>query len=264
MSLMFCPLFSGSSGNAVLAGTENTKVLIDAGLAGTTIEAALLSIGENMREIKAILITHEHIDHIKGVGILSRKYNIPVFANSATWNAMAPKIGVIQEKNICVYDESDFYIDDLDIEVIRTPHDAAMSVGYRINMMNKSVAVMTDLGHYTKKIIASLKKTDIVLLEANHDITMLRNSRYPRHLVMRIAGDKGHLSNEAAGEAAIELVTNGVKGILLGHLSEENNEEALAYDTVHQKLAAAGVCVGRDVALGLAFRKKTTGVFNIK
>ena len=264
MSLMFCPLFSGSSGNAVLAGTEDTRVLIDAGLAGSTIETALLSIGESMKNIKAILVTHEHSDHIKGVGILSRKYDIPVFANSGTWQAMASKIGVIQEKNICVFEENDFYIDDLGIETIRTPHDAAMPVGYRINYKNKSVAVMTDLGHYTKKIIAFLKSTDIVLLESNHDIELLRTSRYPKALITRIAGDKGHLSNDSAGEAAIELVCSGVKGILLGHLSEENNEEELAYNTVCQMLSSAGIRVGRDMALGLAFRKKTTGVFNIK
>lgn len=264
MSLIFCPLFSGSSGNAVLVGAGNAKVLIDAGLSGTTIESALLSLGESMREVKAILITHEHIDHIKGVGILSRKYDIPVFANAATWRAMSSKVGVIKDKNICVFEESDFYIDDLGVETIKTPHDAAMSVGYRVTYRDKSVAVMTDLGHYTKKIISFLKNTEIVLLESNHDLEMLRTSRYPKTLIKRIASEKGHLSNDSAGDAAVELVQNGVKGILLGHLSEENNDEEVAYNTVAEKLSLSGIKVGKDMALGMAFRKRTTGVFNIK
>lgn len=166
--------------------------------------------------------------------------------------------------NICVFTDSDFYIEDLLIEAIRTPHDAAMSVGYRITRGNRSVAVMTDLGHCPRKIIAHLRNTDIVLLESNHDIGMLNSSRYPRALKKRIAGDNGHLSNEAAGEAAVELIKCGVKGILLGHLSEENNYEDLAYNVVHQKLTAANIKVGKDMALGMAFRKKTAGVFHIK
>jgi len=264
MSLMFSPLFSGSSGNAVLVGANGTHILIDAGLSGSVIENALLGIGEYMNGIRGILITHEHIDHIKGVGILSRKYNIPVFANQATWDAMMPKIGGIKEKNICVYPEPFFYIDDLCIEAIRTPHDAAMPVGYRICYSNNSVAVMTDLGHCTKKIVAHLKNTDIVLLESNHDLDMLNASRYPKALKKRIAGDHGHLSNADAGTAAVDLIQCGVKGILLGHLSEENNSEELAYGEVAGKLAAANIKVGRDMALGMAFRRKNAGVFHVK
>jgi len=264
MSLAFSPLFSGSSGNAVFVGAKDVGVLIDTGLSGSVVESALSCIGEEARNIKAILITHEHIDHIKGAGILSRKYDIPIFANQATWDAMRPKIGEIKEKNICVYTDTDFYIEDLCIEAIRTPHDAAMSVGYRVCYKNKSVAVMTDLGHCTKKIISHLQNTDIVLLESNHDIGMLNSSRYPRALKKRILGDNGHLSNDAAGCAAVELIKNGVKGILLGHLSEENNHEELAYNVVYQKLTAANIKVGRDMALGMAFRKKTAGIFHVK
>jgi phosphoribosyl 1,2-cyclic phosphodiesterase len=264
MSLAFSPLFSGSSGNAVYVGANGVSILIDAGLSGSVVENALLGIGEDAKSIKAILITHEHVDHIKGVGILSRKYDIPIFANQATWDAMLPKIGEIREKNICVFTDPFFYIEDLLVEAIRTPHDAAMSVGYRVSYKTKSVAVMTDLGHCPGKIIAHLKDTDIVLLESNHDIGMLNSSRYPRALKKRIAGDHGHLSNEAAGEAAVALIKSGVKGILLGHLSEENNYEELAYNVVHQKLTAANIKVGRDMALGMAFRKKTAGVFHVK
>lgn len=263
MSLMFSPLFSGSSGNAALAGAGKTRILIDAGLSGSAIEAALINIGENICDIKAILITHEHIDHIRGAGVLSRKYDIPVFANIRTWQAMHEKIGEIREKNTCVFSEKDFYIDDLNIEIIKTPHDAAEPSGFKISFRNKSVAVLTDLGHYTRIMTMQLKSTDIVLLEANHDVNMLESSRYPRELKKRIAGVRGHLSNEAAGDAAVELIKNGVKGILLGHLSEENNYEELAYNSVLSKLKNAGIKAGRDMALGLAFRKKNAGVFNV-
>lgn len=244
-------------------GTEKTKLLIDAGVTGKMIEEALASIGENIRALNAILVTHEHIDHIKSVGALSRKYDIPVFANAPTWEAMHAKVGEVSLKNTCVIADSDFYVRDMCVEAYDIPHDAAKPCGYRVSAGSQSVAVLTDLGHYEKSMTDMLSGTDMVLLEANHDIHMVETSRYPASLKRRILGRRGHLSNEAAAQAALELVKHGVQGIVLGHLSKENNYEHLAYQAVADKLASAGVDLSADVMLALAYREKISGMYYI-
>lgn len=264
MALSLAPLFSGSSGNAIFVCSERTKILVDAGLSGKRIEEALASIGENIREIKGILITHEHTDHIQGAGILSRKFNIPIYATEPTWLAGSGKLGNVHTRFTRIISKTAFYIDDLLIEPYAIPHDAADPVGYCISRGPRKVAVATDLGHFSKQIEYRLHACDLVVLEANHDTQMLSAGRYPYELKQRIRSSHGHLSNEEAADAAVKLAAAGVSSILLGHLSKENNFEQLAYRTVTDALLAQGITPGHDISLGLAFRDKVTGVFQIK
>lgn len=264
MALSLTPLFSGSSGNSILVNSEQSKILIDAGVSGKRMEQALVSIGESIQDIKGILLTHEHSDHIQGAGVLSRKHDIPIYATELTWQACENKLGNVQTKNTRVISKTDFYIDDLLIEPFETPHDAIDSVGYCVSRGNKKIGIATDLGHFSKTVEYRLHSCDLVLLEANHDVEMLIAGRYPYYLKQRIKSRHGHLSNEDAGEAAVRLAAAGVTSILLGHLSQENNVEQLAFRTVTDALLSSGVTPGRDFNLGLAFRDRVTGVFHVK
>lgn len=264
MALSLTPLFSGSSGNAILVSSERSKILIDAGVSGKRMEEALHGIGETIDDIKGILITHEHSDHIQGAGILSRRHNIPVFANTLTWEACGDKLGNVRSALVRVIGKDPFYIDDLLIEPFEISHDAADPVGYCVAAGHSKLAVATDLGYFPQAVEYRLHACDLVLLEANHDLEMLSAGRYPYELKVRIKSRRGHLSNDDAADAAVKLACAGVSSILLGHLSKENNSEHLAFRTVTDALMAQGLTPGQDVNLGLAFRDRVTGRFHIR
>lgn len=252
--MIFCSLFSGSSGNSIFIATKNTKILIDAGLPGKTIEKALCDIGQDVNMLDAIFVTHEHIDHTKGVGVLSRKYNIPVYANEPTWNAMESIIGKVSEHNIkCIADKY-VTIKDIDVQNYRTSHDAACSVGYSIYEGRKKACIATDLGYFSDDVKHSITDADILLLESNHDVEMLKVGPYPYSLKMRILSNIGHLSNDACGNAIISILNDKHKRIVLGHLSKTNNYPDLAYQTVINILNENKVKLNKDVTLTLAKR----------
>lgn len=233
--MRFCSIASGSSGNCTYVGTEETHMLVDAGISGKRIEAGLNSLDLTARDLDGILITHEHSDHISGLGVMARKYEIPVYATKGTIEAMisSGKIGKVPEGIFReIKEDAPFLIKDLRINAFSIPHDAAQPVGYRLENGEKSVGIATDLGKYTEYIIEHLKNLDALLLEANHDIRMLEVGRYPYYLKQRILGDRGHLSNENAGRLLCELLHDNLKAVFLGHLSKENNYEELAYETV--------------------------------
>lgn len=254
MELKFCSLFSGSSGNALYARGGNTHILIDAGMSGTKIVKELEQIGVSPADLSAILITHEHADHIAGVGVLSRRFNLPIYANEATWEAMRPKLGTIYAANERVFESgTDFYIDDMNVLPFRTPHDAAESVGYSLTAGQCKLTIATDLGAVKESWLRHAERSDILLLESNHDVDMLKSGRYPYELKRRILGKHGHLSNDDAGKAAVELVRRGVRTLILGHLSGENNFPELAYRSVACALEEAGVRP-EEVRLSVASR----------
>ncbi len=264
MHLQLCPLFSGSSGNCVYIGTEETKILIDAGMSGVKIKNELAQIGVKIEEIKGILVTHEHADHIKSVGILSRKYHIPVWANAGTWNAMSGKIGNVDPECRIVFETGvDFYIGELDIRPFATPHDAAESVGYAVTSGNKKVAVATDIGCIKNSWLNETEESDVLMLESNHDPNMLAAGSYPYELKRRIAGKYGHLSNDDAGKAAVELVKRGVHVIILSHLSHENNYPELAYQCVDYALREAQIIPGSDMILDIAKRDSHGELYSV-
>lgn len=235
--MKLCSIASGSSGNCSYIGTESTGILVDAGISGKKIEQGLSSIGADINNIKGLLITHEHSDHIKGVGVLARKYQIPIYATAETVNAMlrSSSIGRIPEGLFqFVKPDESFYIDDIEVKPFSTSHDAANPVCYTFTRENQKIGYATDLGKYDQYIVNHLEKSDILFIEANHDVNMLMVGSYPYYLKQRILGDHGHLSNDLSAQLICELLHDGLKNIILAHLSKENNFEALAYETIAQ------------------------------
>ena len=262
MQLQFCPLFSGSSGNAIYVGTDKTKILIDAGLSGAKITAEMAKIGLTPCDLTAILVTHEHADHINGVGVLSRRYHLPIYASTGTWAAMSAKLGAIDAPCRVLFEAGeDFSIGDLYIRPFPIPHDAADPVGYAVSAAGAKVAVATDIGVVRESWLRELEGADVLLLEANHDVDTLKAGRYPYELKRRILSNRGHLSNDDAGAAAAEMVRRGVRVIVLGHLSGENNFPELAYASVACVLEQAGIRPGRDVMLSVARRDGHSELF---
>jgi len=252
----FCSLFSGSSGNCIFVSDEKTRILIDVGLSGVRIIEALNSIGESPSDISAILITHEHSDHTKGVGILSRKFNIPIYANNGTWGGMRRELGKLNPDNIKVFDTNiEFMVGDIGVKPFTIPHDAAEPVGYSFHIGNKKVTSATDIGHMNNTLLGELKNSDLLLLESNHDIEMLKVGPYPYYLKQRILSNHGHLCNEMAGKVVSYLAEQGTKRFVLGHLSKENNFPELAYQTSLNALVEKGIEVGREVTLEVASRE---------
>ncbi|HIT89461.1 MAG TPA: MBL fold metallo-hydrolase [Candidatus Merdenecus merdavium] len=230
-----CSITSGSSGNCIYIGSEKDSILVDVGISGKRVEQGLNKIDMTTKDIQGILITHEHSDHIKGVGVLARKYEIPIYGTKGTISAMkeSSSLGKIPDDLFreIKADES-FQINDLNIQPFAISHDAAEPVAYRVEHQGNAVAIATDLGTYDDYIIEHLKNLDVLLLEANHDINMLQVGSYPYYLKQRILGNRGHLSNDTAGRLLCEILHDDLKEVILGHLSKDNNYEALAYETV--------------------------------
>ena len=233
----FCSLYSGSSGNSLFIETKNTKLLVDAGVSSKKIETALNDINVDPKSLDGILITHEHTDHVQGLGTLSKKFDLPVFVNQETLNAMPKQRDKISDKNIKTFKVSDkFEIGDLKIKPFSIPHDAANPCGFNIWKDNKKISIATDIGHMTNPILKSLEESLFIMLEANYDPEILRCSSYPFTLKSRIAGPIGHLPNEMAGKTISHLLKSGLKNAMLGHLSKESNFPELAYQTVVDEL----------------------------
>ena len=265
MELLFSPLFSGSSGNSIYVGCDGEGILVDAGVSCARILKELDLIGVSPSSLKAILITHEHTDHIAGAGILSRKLDLPIFATEGTWSGMADKIGPVAQKNIRIVDtRQDFYIGKINILPFSTPHDASEPCGYSFETGSVKASVATDIGCIREGWLNAVAGSDLVLLESNYDPGMLKAGKYPYALKKRILGTKGHLSNEDAGVAGAKLVERNVRNIILGHLSKENNFPELAMETVRLALTEAGAKIGMDVNLSIARREGFSGLFSLK
>lgn len=233
----FCSLYSGSSGNSLFIETKNTKLLVDAGVSSKKIETALNDINIDPKSLDGVLITHEHTDHVQGLGTLSKKFDLPVFVNQETLDAMPKQRDKISDKNIKTFKISDkFEIGDLKIKPFSIPHDAANPCGFSIWKDNKKISIATDIGHMTNPILKSLEESLFIMLEANYDPEILRCSSYPFTLKSRIAGPIGHLPNEMAGKTISHLLKSGLKNAMLGHLSKESNFPELAYQTVVDEL----------------------------
>jgi phosphoribosyl 1,2-cyclic phosphodiesterase len=253
--IKFCSLYSGSSGNSLFISSGDTRLLVEAGLSGKKIIEALCSIGEKASEIDAILVSHEHSDHIRGAGILSRKFNLPIYASQGTWKAMEKMIGPVLERNKMIFSSyKPFQIGDITVTPFPIPHDANEPVGYSFCASGKKVTVATDIGHISMDLLNNFANSDLLLLESNHDVEMLKIGPYPWPLKKRIASEQGHLSNEAAGEVVAYLAQKGTKRFLLGHLSKENNFPELAYQTVCNALYEKCLEAGTDVAVDVALR----------
>ena len=230
---------SGSSGNCIYVGSDNTHLLVDAGLSGKKIEEGLNSLDLTTSDLTGILVTHEHVDHIAGLGVIARRYGIPMYATRGTIAGIknTSSVGNIPYELFHEIDtDKSFSINDLSINPIRISHDANEPCAYRINGDNSAVGICTDLGVYNDYIVDSFKGVNALLIEANHDVNMLQVGRYPYPLKQRILGDRGHLSNESCGKLLCNLLHDDLKTIMLGHLSEENNLAELAFETVRLEI----------------------------
>lgn len=261
--LKFCSLYSGSSGNCLYVESKGSKILIDAGTSCKKICEGLASIDSSIEKIDAILVTHEHSDHVQSLGMISKKYNIPVYANTETWNSMEKQKEKISLENIKFFkNDKDFLLNDLIIHPFSTPHDAANPCGFNIHNGKKKLSIATDLGHMDNNILSELQESSFILLEANYDPEILKISKYPFHLKSRIAGPNGHLSNETAGKTISALMKNNLKEVMLGHLSKENNFPELAYQTVAEELMQSNSDIN-NIKLSVANRYSPTKIITV-
>ncbi|MBC2714212.1 MAG: MBL fold metallo-hydrolase [Desulfobacteraceae bacterium] len=232
--MQICMLASGSRGNSIYISNGDTSVLIDAGLSGIEIERRMKSRNLNVKNIDAIIVSHEHSDHIQGVGILARRYNLPVYISSETFNTAAKQLGSIKHINnfSC---GTEFAIKHLNIRPFSISHDASDPAGFTIGCNGQKIGIATDLGIATAMVRQHLKNCCCLILEANHDVPMLEDGPYPWPVKQRVKGRSGHLSNESSRELLMDVMHDQMSHVILAHLSETNNtpEKALRVVTEH-------------------------------
>lgn len=260
----FCSLYSGSTGNCLLVQTDETKILIDAGVSQKKIVDALASFNVGLSDINAILVTHEHSDHVLNLGSISKKYNIPVYCNEKTLNAMPTQKEKISDENKKIFTSNkSFTVNNIEIYPFSIPHDAADPCGFNIFYDNKKISIATDIGHIDNNLFSNLKDSNFLLLEANYDPDILKYSKYPFQLKQRILSPIGHLSNESAGKTISELCSNNtLKKALLGHLSKENNFPELALKTVYDELESKNI-YKENISIDIANRNYPSKLIEI-
>lgn len=247
-------LASGSSGNAALVSCGRTHILLDAGISARRITSGLKTLGVAPEELAAILVTHEHHDHISALPVLTKKLRVPILATGPTCRQICHKVpfvdNLVQEQEAGTGME----LGELWVESFPTPHDAMGSVGYSISGAGSRLVLATDLGYVTPEIARVVKGCGLLLCEANHDEDWVRSGPYPYYLKQRVLGDRGHLSNEAGAELAATAVSAGTRTVVLAHLSAENNTPAHARQVVARRLSTLGCDLERDVTLSVAPR----------
>ena len=265
--MRLCSIASGSSGNCIYVGTDATHILVDVGISGKKAETGLNTLGLTCRDNDGIFITHEHIDHISGLGVLARKYGIPIFATKGTIAAIkqTKSVGTIDEDLFqTISAEEKLTVKDMTLNPMQISHDAAEPVAYRISHGKKKLAIITDLGTYNDYTVECLKGMDALFLEANHDVNMLQVGPYPYYLKQRILGNRGHLSNELSGRLLSELLHDKMQAVVLGHLSKENNLPELAYETVRLEITMAeNEYKATDFPISVANRSEVSSLIHI-
>ena len=263
--MKFYSIASGSSGNCIYVASERTRLLVDVGISKKRIEETLSMIEVSPQSLDGIFITHEHSDHIKGLGVMMRKYRLPVFATPGTIEQILKcrSLGEIDSELLQpITRDEQVIVGDISVLPVRTSHDAAEPVAYRFTCEGKRVAVLTDLGTYDEHIVATMQNLDGILIEANHDVRMLQVGSYPYYLKQRILGDQGHLSNEVSGQLLCELIHDNMKMIMLGHLSQENNLEELAFETIRQEIECSAREHGcRELCIDVAKRNDPSRLY---
>ncbi|MBO5670039.1 MAG: MBL fold metallo-hydrolase [Clostridia bacterium] len=251
--MRYCSLFSGSSGNSTYVATSQGGVLVDVGVSAKRIVQSLEEREIDPRSIKAVLITHEHTDHVAGLRVLCKRFGWPVLASKGTLDALAQN-GVVHEgqRLYALTEDAPISIGELRVTPFYTPHDSRSSMGFRFDSADRSMAVATDMGYMMPTVMEHLRGCQLVHIESNHDPDMLRNGTYPYSLQKRILGDFGHLSNDACAAVLPQLVRDGTTRLVLAHLSEQNNTPPLAYRTAEHALNERGIAVGRDCLLSVA------------
>lgn len=247
-----CTLASSSSGNSVLVSRGNTHILIDAGISLARIRKSLASLDLSPDDLSGVLVTHDHSDHIKGIEMLHKYHGTYVYATERVGRVVERVCRVIPERIVSIDRQNPFEVGEMGVTAFKTPHDATESVGYTIVSGGKKLFFATDLGCVTQEVMEAARGAELVVLEANHDVELLRCGPYPPHLKRRVLSDRGHLSNTVSGRFTAELVSGGARRVILAHLSKENNTPRLAYDTVCRFLEKAGVTASDGVSLSVA------------
>lgn len=264
--MRMCSIASGSSGNCIYVGSDHTHLLVDAGISKKRIEAGLKELDIKGEELDGILVTHEHSDHIQGLGVFSRKYGIPIYATSGTIEGIKGYSGLGKMPEGLLHPigiDRKFTLGDITVDPFAISHDANEPSAYRMECGGKSVAVATDLGMYNDYVVQKLQNLDAVLLEANHDVHMLEVGTYPYYLKRRILGEKGHLSNELSGQLLCDILHDNLKYIVLGHLSKENNYARLAYETVKLEVTLGdNEYKGEDLDMTVAKREEVSNILS--
>ena len=248
-----CVLSSGSKGNTTYIESDNAKILIDVGNSAKYVKEKLEDMGANPSDINAILITHTHVDHIKGLRVFAKKYNIPVYITDIMLKSLD-----FLDNYVILSDEFD--INDIHITAIKTSHDAPDSRGYIVTSDEKSIVYRTDTGYINRKYFDVLKNRNTYIMESNHDLEMLNNGSYPFNLRQRILSDKGHLSNYDSAKYLSSFIGDNTKCIMLAHLSEDNNTEELAYETLDNRLKKENIHVDKII---IAKQNKETEFISI-
>lgn len=265
--MRLCSIASGSSGNCIYVGSEATHLLVDVGISGKKAEAGLNELDITGRDLDGILVTHEHVDHIAGLGVMARKYHIPIYATPGTISAIrkCSSVGKIEEELfVPVRADNKLCIKDLVINPMKISHDAAEPVGYRVSYGSRRVAICTDLGYFNDYTVECLRGMDAVLIEANHDVNMVQVGPYPYHLKQRILGDRGHLSNENSGRLLSRILHDNMKSIVLGHLSKDNNLPELAFEAVRMEITMGdNPYTAADFDIQVANRSEVSPVIQI-
>jgi phosphoribosyl 1,2-cyclic phosphodiesterase len=253
MSFDFCSFSSGSSGNCYLVKSESAAILIDAGISGKRVWEGLAHTGTDPGMLRAILITHEHSDHIGGlISVMKKAGSLTVHANERTWQATGISENAFPFVNIERFvTGDDFTVGDISVKTFAVSHDAAEPVGYTLRCQGRQISLITDTGHVDAEMFEEIRGANLLVLESNHDEDMLKYGKYPFFLKKRVLGDKGHLSNDAAGDAILRLLMSGgeKRRVLLAHLSRENNFPEMALQTVKNILEEYGYHTGTDVDL---------------
>lgn len=279
MAFHFCSFASGSTGNCYMAKTETTVLLIDTGIAGRKIISELSGMGICEEDVNGILVTHEHIDHVKSLKMLARKaINASVYASSGTLRAVADKIEGDRSQTVRAGEA--FLIGDITVIPFRISHDAAEPFGYSLLHGGRQLTVVTDTGYISDEIYSHIAKADLLVLEANHEVNILKMGAYPYSLKRRILGDEGHLSNEAAGDCLCRMLNErkkrgddeeGADGknadgyipqkvpkVMLAHLSKDNNTPGQAYLTIRNILFESDFYINKDLELDIAARDESS------
>lgn len=263
----FFSVASGSSGNCICLGSDQCHVMIDAGISGKRIEEGMNTYDYTTSDMDGVLITHEHSDHIQGLGVVARKYGLPIYATKGTADAIlqSSSVGKIDPSLFHVIEAGKtFFIGNLEIYPMSISHDAADPVAYLVSDGRHRVGVVTDLGYYDAVIVSHMEGLDALLLEANHDIHMLQVGAYPYPLKQRILGERGHLSNETSGQLLGQILHDGMQHILLGHLSKENNYDELAYETVRLEISLGdNPYRGNDFPIEVAKRDRPSSLIRL-
>lgn len=257
-------LASGSSGNSFFIRSQKTRLLTDVGLSSKRIETLLKGIGEDPSLLDGILITHEHIDHVRGLRVFAKKFNIPIYLNYGTWKAVSAQLEEVDPKNVTIFPAGDRHtFGDLTVESFPVSHDAAEPMCFTFFDGEKKISYVTDLGYVSDRIKEQIFGSHVIIMEANHDVGMLRMGSYPWNVKRRILGDTGHLSNESSAEALSEVIDQRTERVYLAHLSKENNMIDLARMTVTQYLQEEWLPIGDRIRLFDTYPDKTTAPHEI-